>query len=58
MEQDLIDYVENTTGFRRHPITDAIREFFKILENQKRIKTDEQIQRIRENLEEINRLIG
>lgn len=58
MEQDLIDYIENTTGFRRHPITDAIREFFKILQNQKRIKTDEQIQRIRENLEEINRLIG
>jgi hypothetical protein len=58
MEQDLIDYIENTTGFRRHPITDAIREFFKILKNQNRIKTDEQIQKIRENLEEINRLIG
>ena len=58
MEQDLIDYIENTTGFRRHPITDAIREFFKILEHQNRIKTEEQIQKIRENLEEINRLIG
>lgn len=43
MEQDLINYIENTTGFRRHPITDAIREFFKILENQNRVKTEEQI---------------
>ena len=58
MEQDLIDFIENTTGFRRHPITDAIREYFKILENQNRVKTEEQIKRIRENLEEINRLIG
>jgi hypothetical protein len=58
MEQDLIVFIENTTGFRRHPITDAIREFFNILENQNRVKTDEQIQKIRENIEEINRLIG
>ena len=56
MEQDLIDYIENTTGFRRHPITDAIKEYFKKIE--KRWEIEEQIRKIRENIEEINRLIG
>lgn len=55
MEQDLIDFIEEKTGFRRHPITDAIRDYFKQINRE---KTEEKIRQIRENLEEINRLIG
>lgn len=58
MEQDLIDFIENTTGFRRHPITDAIRLYFRDLYKKRDEKHEEQIRKIRENIEEINRLIG
>ena len=58
MEQDLIDYIENTTGFRRHPITDAIRLYFRELYKKRDERHEEQIRKIRENIEEINRLIG
>jgi hypothetical protein len=58
MEQDLIDYIENTTGFRKHPITDAIRLYFRELYKKRDERHEEQIRKIRENIEEINRLIG
>lgn len=58
MEQDLIDFIEKTTGFRRHPITDAIRLYFRELYKKRDEKHEEQIRKIRENIEEINRLIG
>lgn len=58
MEQDLIDFIENTTGFRRHPITDAIRLYFRELYKKRDERHEEQIRKIRENIEEINRLIG
>lgn len=58
MEQDLIDFIENTTGFRRHPITDAIRLYFRELYKKRNERHEEQIRKIRENIEEINRLIG
>ena len=58
MEQDLINYIENTTGFRRHPITDAIRLYFRELYKKRDERHEEQIRKIRENIEEINRLIG
>lgn len=58
MEQDLIDFIEEKTGFRRHPITDAIRLYFRELYKKRDERHEEQIRKIRENIEEINRLIG
>ena len=32
MKKELIKFIEEETGFRRHPITDAIKKYFKGLE--------------------------
>ena len=32
MKEQLIKFIEDETGFRRHPITDAIKKYFKGLE--------------------------
>lgn len=58
MERELIEFIENETGFRNHPITAAIRKYFFNLEIQKEEIREEQFIKIRENIEEITRLIS
>ena len=58
MERELLEFIENETGFRNHPITAAIRKYFFNLEKQKDERREEQFKKIRENIEEITRLIS
>lgn len=58
MERELIEFIENETGFRNHPITAAIRKYFFNLEIQKNERREAEFKKIRENIEEITRLIS
>lgn len=58
MEKELIEFIENETGFRNHPITSAIRKYFFNLEIQKAERREAEFKKIRENIEEITRLIS
>lgn len=62
MEKELLEFIENETGFRNHPITDpitaAIRKYFFNLEIQRDERREAEFKKIRENIEEITRLIS
>ena len=58
MERELIEFIENETGFRNHPITAAIRKYFHNLEIQRDERREAEFKKIRENIEEITRLIS
>lgn len=58
MERELIEFIENETGFRNHPITAAIRKYFFNLEIQKDERREAEFKKIRDNIEEITRLIS
>lgn len=57
MEKELLEFIENETGFRNHPITNAIKQYFLNLRQKTELRQEKVFKQIQEEREQINRLI-